>query len=56
MGKARPGCVKHRDCFANEGGRCACLKDNHFGGQDCPFYKKKGMVQAEDCRKGAEGR
>lgn len=32
-------CDMHTDCFANRDGRCACLKDNNFGGRDCPFYK-----------------
>ncbi len=32
-------CGKHMDCFANRGGRCVSLKDNDFGGRDCPFYK-----------------
>lgn len=40
MSKAEmPKCRMHGDCFANRGGVCICLKDNDFGGRDCPFYK-----------------
>ena len=31
-------CRMHGDCFANRGGVCTCLKDNDFGGRDCPFF------------------
>lgn len=46
MSKAEmQGCRMHRDCFANRGGVCTCLKDNDFGGRDCPFYKPAGTVR-----------
>lgn len=32
-------CGQHTDCFANKNGKCVSLKDNDFGGRDCPFYK-----------------
>lgn len=52
MGKdAGPGCGAHGDCFANRGGACTCLKDNDFGGRDCPFYKPADAV-----REGTRGR
>ncbi len=38
-------CARHGDCFANQDGRCACLKDNDFGGRDCPFYKPADTVR-----------
>lgn len=38
-------CRMHDDCFANRGGVCTCLKDNDFGGRDCPFYKPAGAVR-----------
>ena len=41
-------CTEHGDCFANQGGRCACLKDNDFGGRDCPFYKPADTVRKEN--------
>lgn len=47
MGKAMPGCGMRRDCFVNEGGRCACLKDNDFGGRECPFYKPAETLRRE---------
>ena len=28
-------------CFANNDGRCVCLRDNHFKA-GCPFYKPRG--------------
>lgn len=43
-------CTRHRDCFANQEGRCACLKDNDFGGKDCPFYKPADTVRKEQRR------
>lgn len=42
---AMQGCRRHGDCFANRGGVCTCLKDNDFGGRDCPFYKPAGTVR-----------
>ena len=47
---AMQGCRRHGDCFANRGGVCPCLKDNAFGGRDCPFYKPAGTVQDRRCR------
>lgn len=43
-------CRAHGDCFANRGGVCTCLKDNDFGGRDCPFYKPADAVQKEGRR------
>ena len=40
-----PECRMHKDCFANRGGRCVCLKSNDFGGRGCPFYKPAGTVR-----------
>ncbi|EOT27658.1 hypothetical protein C805_01766 [Eubacterium sp. 14-2] len=42
---AMQGCRAHNDCFANRGGVCTCLKDNDFGGRDCPFYKPADTVR-----------
>ena len=42
-------CRMHGDCFANRGGVCTCLKDNDFGGRDCPFYKPADTVRKENC-------
>ncbi len=42
---AMQGCRTHGDCFANRGGVCTCLKDNDFGGRDCPFYKPADTVR-----------
>ena len=47
---AMQGCRAHSDCFANRGGACTCLKDNDFGGRDCPFYKPADMVREEGRR------
>lgn len=47
MVKAMPDCRAHRDCFANRGGACICLKDNNFGGNDCPFYKAADTAPEE---------
>lgn len=47
---AMQGCRIHGDCFANRGGVCTCLKDNDFGGRDCPFYKPADTVYTEKCR------
>ena len=47
---AMQGCRAHGDCFANRGGVCTCLKDNDFGGRDCPFYKSAGTVREGQCR------
>ena len=44
-------CTRHRDCFANQEGWCACLKDNDFGGRDCPFYKPADTVRKEQRRR-----
>jgi len=46
---AMQGCRAHEDCFANSGGVCTCLKDNDFGGRDCPFYKPADTVWKENC-------
>ena len=43
-------CRAHSDCFANSGGVCTCLKDNDFGGRDCPFYKPADTVRKENRR------
>ena len=49
-------CNIHRDCFANQAGRCVCLKDNHFdrGKLDCPFYKNNSEISMKkivaDCK------
>lgn len=40
-------CRGRADCFANRGGVCTCLKDNDFGGRDCPFYKPADTVREE---------
>ena len=40
-------CRMHGDCFANRGG----LKDNDFGGRDCPFYKPADTVRKEQRRR-----
>ena len=50
---AMQGCRTHGDCFANRGGVCTCLKDNDFGGRDCPFYKPADTGR-EDRRRGKE--
>jgi Fe-S-cluster containining protein len=46
------------DCFANKDGRCVSLKDNNFGGRDCPFYKSNKEVSRDEieasCRAYAE--
>ena len=42
-----PECRMHKDCFANRGGRCVCLKSNDFGGRGCPFYKPAAAVREE---------
>ncbi len=51
-------CDKHMDCFANKDGRCVSLKDNNFGGRDCPFYKSNKEVSRDEieasCRAYAE--
>ena len=47
---AMQGCRAHEDCFANSGGVCTCLKDNDFGGRDCPFYKPADTVLEEQRR------
>ena len=47
---AMQGCRAHEDCFANRGGVCTCLKDNDFGGRDCPFYKPADTVRKENRR------
>ena len=47
MADVMPECRRHGDCFANQGGRCACLKNNDFGGRDCPFYKPADTVRKE---------
>ena len=41
-------CSMHMDCFANRDGRCGCLKDNDFGGRDCPFYKSSRDMSREE--------
>ncbi len=41
---ATPKCKEHEDCFANQNGRCVCLKKKGFGDRDCPFYKYKDEV------------
>lgn len=52
MSKAEmQGCRMHGDCFANRGGVCTCLKDNDFGGRDCPFYKPADTVREEQRRR-----
>lgn len=43
-------CRAHSDCFANSGGVCTCLKDNDFGGRDCPFYKPADKIRKGSCR------
>lgn len=48
---AMPECKVHGDCFANRRGVCTCLKDNDFGGRDCPFYKT-----ADTARKDQHGK
>lgn len=48
---AMQGCRMHGDCFANRGGVCTCLKDNDFGGRDCPFYKPAETVRENQCRR-----
>ena len=53
MADAMPECRTHGDCFASKGGRCACLKNNDFGGRDCPFYKPADTGR-EDRRRGKE--
>ncbi len=50
MADVMPECRRHGDCFANQGGRCACLKNNDFGGRDCPFYKPADTVRKEQGR------
>ncbi len=50
MVKEMPDCRANRDCFANRGGVCTCLKDNEFGGRDCPFYKPADAVRTEGRR------
>lgn len=50
MADKMPECRMHKDCFGNRGGRCVCLKNNDFGGRDCPFYKPADTVQ-EDHRR-----
>ena len=47
---AMQGCRAHSDCFANRGGVCTCLKDNDFGGRDCPFYKPADTVRESQRR------
>lgn len=47
---AMQGCRAHDDCFANKGGVCICLKDNGFGGRDCPFYKPADTVRDKQRR------
>lgn len=47
---AMQGCRAHDDCFANRDGVCTCLKDNDFGGRDCPFYKPADTVQGDQGR------
>lgn len=42
---AMPECRVHGDYFANRRGVCTCLKDNDFGGRDCPFYKPADTVR-----------
>lgn len=41
-------CRAHRDCFANRGGICICLKNNAFDGRDCPFYKAVDTATKEE--------
>ena len=53
MTDVMPECRTHGDCFANRGGVCTCLKDNDFGGRDCPFYKPADTGR-EDRRRGKE--
>ena len=43
-------CTGHSDCFANQDGLCACLKNNDFSGRDCPFYKPVNTVREEQRR------
>ena len=47
---AMQGCRAHDDCFANKGGVCICLKDNGFGGRDCPLYKSADTVRDKQRR------
>ena len=47
---AMQGYRTHGDCFANRGGVCTCLKDNDFGGRDCPFYKPADTVRDKQRR------
>ena len=42
-------------CFANNDGRCVCLRDNHFKA-GCPFYKPKGEEESESCNTGSDDR
>ena len=44
-------CRMHGDCFANRGGVCTCLKDNDFGGRDCPVFKPADTVRKEQRRR-----
>lgn len=44
-------CRGRADCFANSGGVCTCLKDNDFGGRDCPFYKPADTVREKQRRR-----
>lgn len=42
----------HKDCFANHGGHCVCLRNTEFRHRDgtaydCPFYKTKTRLEAE---------
>ena len=53
MTDVMPECRTHGDCFANRGGVCTCLKDNDFGGRDCPFYKPADTVR--EGRRGQDG-
>ena len=51
MGNTKmPECRMHKDCFANRGGRCVCLKNNDFGGRGCPFYKPAAVREEKDGR------
>ena len=40
-------CRAHGDCFVNRDGVCSCLKNNEFGGRDCPFYKAADTAPQE---------
>lgn len=48
MSKTKVRCITHDDCFANKRGTCACLTDNNFKDDMCPFYKTKAQNDYEN--------